>query len=309
MGTEQVPERSSNQLMLELISYRDSINTLAASILPGNMLVFPPLNIKVPSLNQAELGFLRLVAWLYAHYVETGRAHLQFVMELLPGFGIDPGESAGQHYELVNGLRTYCQHVLNCNRDHDAEIVNRCQTWFRKVCGTAVPIDDSPHWSSALKALLEEARVFLQVIFQCMQAIEASRDENLTAQWHFRVTHYRAPAEYDELISQVAGDMGRSLNAVSLRNRYFQRWNNYLASLQHSFDFNDEARRLIEYAILSEPALTLPISGKDIMDHFSIEPGPEVGRLLSRAKTIYAAAPCDCVALLAALQEEMESGT
>jgi hypothetical protein len=62
--------------------------------------------------------------------------------------------------------------------------------------------------------------------------------------------------------------------------------------LQEGYDFETEARRLIELAILMMREGALPITGRDIMGEFHIPPGPRVGALLEVARGIHNLHPC-----------------
>ena len=55
-------------------------------------------------------------------------------------------------------------------------------------------------------------------------------------------------------------------------------------------------------ALLTEAIPVLPITGADIMEEFGLAPGPDVGKLLKRAKGINDAAPCSRAELLAKLK-------
>jgi len=68
-------------------------------------------------------------------------------------------------------------------------------------------------------------------------------------------------------------------------------------------DFSIEARKLIEQTLLNEERIPLPITGRDIMDEFSIPPGPQVKELLDLAQKLFLEEPRDRVGLLSALRK------
>ena len=127
----------------------------------------------------------------------------------------------------------------------------------------------------------------------------------IVQEWIIRLRRYHPPHEFDTLISKVASDMGRdTIDPVRLRERYYGKWTNDLSQLQGEYEFDFEARRLIEHTLLTETAATMPITGEDVKEVFSISPGPEVGRLLARADALYQSTPCPRASLLQLLMEE-----
>ena len=151
-----------------------------------------------------------------------------------------------------------------------------------------------------------EAYRFLEALLQTIRNIEQdeSRQEICHA-WLFRIQRYRPPHAFDELIIIIAADMGReNLDPLQLRTRFYDKWTQELALLKTDYDFEVEARKLIEHALLTATARVLPITGKDIMEEFNIPPGPQIGELLERARRLYEAEPCSRPVLLERLRQE-----
>ena len=85
--------------------------------------------------------------------------------------------------------------------------------------------------------------------------------------------------------------MGRDhIEPPRLRRRYHEKWVEELSLLKPDYDFETEARRLIEHALLFGLTPVLPIDGRDIMEEFQIQPGPQVGQILVQARAIYESA-------------------
>src|SRR5262249_2203300 len=139
---------------------------------------------------------------------------------------------------------------------------------------------------------------------RCIQAInmDESRTEILR-QWDFRRSHHHSQFEFDRIIQIVAADLGRDgLKPKNFSNRYYSRWLQEL-EMKDNYDFEVEARKLIERAILEDTRPQMPITGKDIMQEFSIEPGRKVGDLLKKALEIFSAHPCSRDELLQILRQ------
>jgi hypothetical protein len=99
--------------------------------------------------------------------------------------------------------------------------------------------------------------------------------------------------------------MGReAVDVVRLRTRFYDKWTQELNLLEPDYEFEIQARKLIEYALLTVTTPVLPITGKDIMEDFDIPPGPRVGQLLERARRIYDTKPCSRAVLLDQLRQE-----
>lgn len=294
--------------MYELISLRQEINQLARSLINDQEAVFDELSLSMPRFTPAELGLLQTVSWLYVLYNEVGKANVEFLVEKLSAYNIDPQNSNTAHFRTVHHLRTFFQHQLNPYESRDARIQAVCQRWFQQQCRTTLPREEG-QWEDCLIGLLNEAVRFLRTLQGCIDHIK--NDESSTeilSQWEFRRTRYHAPLEFDSLIEEVAADMGReNIEASRLRKIFHDKWVKELKLLQGHYDFRIEARKLIEHALLSETTAVLPITGHDIMETFNIKPGPKVGELLESARIIYHDQPCSREDLLHKVRQEMKT--
>ena len=263
----------------------------------------------MPRFQPAELGFIRAVSWLYAFYNEADKVTVDFLAERLPAYGLDPDGSLRAHPPVVTHLRTYLQHNLDPSKGPDKGTQAKCEDWFKEHCETARPGKEK-HWLACVLRLLEECIRFLEGLRECLWCIE--KDESCRAicqDWHQRRSRHHTPDEYERLIAIVAADMGRdAIDASRLCRRYFETWNKELQLCHGNYDFETEARKLIEHTLLHDVAVVLPVTGEDIMQHFGVEPGPVVGQLLARADAIYTEKPLGRDELLAQLAEEMRPG-
>jgi hypothetical protein len=239
----------------------------------------------MPRLHPATLGFITCVSWLYMLYHEIGTPILPFLVELLPTYGLNDGDPA-THYQNVQRLRTFLQHHLSLDRSDNRRLLDGCGSWFLQQCRTKVPTEEED-WAACLNALLLESVELLSRVEKCLRAVET--DESNAAVLGDLVTatrRYHSPESFDRLIEEVAADMGRDdLDPTRLRKRYYDRWSRHLKTLG-TYDFLAEGRRLIEQALLADLVPVLPVDGRDVI-RMGISPGPEVARILVRAKQLY----------------------
>jgi hypothetical protein len=220
------------------------------------------------------------VSWLYALYQELGKPNIDFVKERFSVYSLDTDESQRRHIVTVQSLRTYFQHSLDPLSESDAKTQTTCENWFRKICGIAYPETDD-EWLHSIVGILAEASSFLFCTHKCIEAIDLDEArEQILQQWKYRLVRYHPQHEFDRLIAIIAPDLGRdSIKPKNFSNIYYARWLHQLDILD-TYDFETEARRLIERAILEDTRPRMPITGTDIMNEFSLVPGKKVGDLL-----------------------------
>lgn len=198
------------------------------------------------------------------------------------------------------------QHNIDLTKPRNRRIQEICEEWFHNQCRTACPGEDE-QWSNCLLSLLNEAVEFFKALKNCVRNIE--KDESsvqLFYDWNFRRKRYHPPYMFDELIAIVSSDLGRdAIDIELLRKRFYDRWVNELKMRPGNYNFNDEARKLIEHALLFEMTAVLPITGNDIIKEFNVQPGPRVGEILKIAKIIYDSNPCPRNDLIQKLRDEI----
>lgn len=291
--------------MYNALTLRDEINDISSrfeNIGP----VFGSVSLALPRLEPAELGFIRVVSWLYVHYFESGKLGTEFLTELIRRFAAEKAESSQKHRSLVQRLRTYCQHNLDPSQDHSKDISRACESWFSSHCGTPVPRADE-HWEKILRVISSDASMYLGCLRDILRIIESDPEAaQITSQWQLRIRRFHAPHEFDALISEVAADLGKEgLDPVKLRKRYYDKWRKEFEVKTDDCNFDLEARKLIEHVLLSEQQSVLPITGLDVMNALNIPPGPRVKEILLEARHIYDTSPCIKEELLERLSEQL----
>lgn len=299
--------KTAPEIIYQALTLRDEINDISSrfdNIGP----VFGSVSLVLPRLDPAELGFIRVVSWLYVHYFESGKLGTEFLTELLREYSADNSEVSKAHRVLVQRLRTYCQHNLDPSQDHSKDINRACEAWFSSHCGTPVPRSDE-HWEKILRVISSDASIYLGCLRDILRQIESDPEAaQITSQWQLRISRFHAPHEFDALISEVAADLGKeSLDPTKLRKRYYDKWRKEFEVKTDDYDFHIEARKLIEHVLLSEQQGVLPITGLDVMTTFSIPPGPRVKEILLEAKQLYDTSPCTKNELLAIVFERFST--
>jgi len=300
-------EQSLDGLLLGLVRAKDEVNALVRGFRQADLGPADPLSVRLPKVVHPELGFLQTVSWLYALYYEVAKVDSVFLCAKFDVYQLDGNRAGRDHRTRVGRLRTYLQHNLDFTREHDRETRQECESWFHTACGTRIPHADSD-WHACLARLLGEAVAFLELLADAVRCVERDAShEQIREDWLRRINRQHGPEEFDALISIAANDMGRDgIDIVSLRRRFYEKWVAALRLLAYDYDFEKEARRLIEHAILNEATPGLTITGDDVIKAFGIEPGPEVGRLLERAKHLYEQSPMaaeDLIELLRATDD------
>jgi hypothetical protein len=287
---------------LDYISVRrDEINRLAQQ-LGKTEEVFKNLSIPQPTYSCVEAGFLKSSSWLYTLYYESGRVNIDFLLDRLSDYSLDPQDTCRAHVKIVHNLRTVFQHHVDTSEDRDASLRQAAEAWMSTYCNTTAPQSDQ-QWSELLIGILAEADEFVDNLLKCIRSIgQDPFCTSIISDWNYRCSRYYPAYEFDKLISIVAADFGQDqLDPVRIRNRYYDLWAKELELLQGNYKFELEARKLIERALSTTPVL--PITGEDIMRTFNIGPGPQIKVLYNKARALYEARPCTALELLERLKQ------
>lgn len=279
-------------------------NTLARSLIGRP--AFDELHVLLPDPGKAEPAFIRATSWLYCLYFEAGRVSITYLRRLGEAYALVNRQVSDQHVEVVRCLRTELHHNLGF-ADSDQAARTAAESWRRKSCGTALPRTDQ-QWRDCYEGLVGSARVFLGGLDDVVRRIEADgadAQEHID-EWLRRLNRDWPAAAFDPVIDDAKYRLAReALNTVAFRNRYVDQWRKHLDLLEDGFDFNYEASRLIEKALLQEDSVVLPITGHDLVDGLGVKPGPEVGTLLYEARRFFEVNRCSKDVLLDHLRKQI----
>ena len=294
-------------LMYQIFALRQELEHRATALLQGGVVAFADLSMASPRFDPPELGFIRAITWFYGFYYEAGKVSLPFLLERGNPYGLSEGRSSNSHVNNVRQLRTYLHHNLNLGTERDSRLQAQCETWFYETCGSRIPGNDN-EWCSCLVTLLKDAVGFLQTTINIIREIEKDEAQDMILdQWAIELRNFRHKHEFERVTAVVARDLGHEfLDVPTICNRYYDKWSKQLRLKVGQYDFEDEARRLIEYTLITDAELPLPVSGSDIMTRFGLPPGPDIRDLLKIAKSIYEANPCSREVLLDKLGKRIE---
>ena len=301
-----VPSLSSR--LVDVVRLREQVNSLAQALLPNRTPVFGTVSLATPDVEGAgELAFIRTASWLYVHYFEVGRVGVRFLIRRNTTTMAARGQGH-DHLELVQALRTWSQHSIDpLSGHHDARIAEICETWFERNSSTRLPRTEA-HWHMLLEALLTEALDFFVLLLELLVKIESDSDRDVICQqWEDRLNRDWPAHRYHNLIAIAASDLGRtSLDPMIFYARYGQPIRDSVGLLSDQSDLETEARKQIELLLIKETLATLPITGKDVIEHFQITPGPIVGQVLRCALRLYEAEQSDRDTLLSRIRSDCE---
>lgn len=297
-------EHSPSSLMYDIGALKQELELRSASLLQAQRLAFLEMSLRQPTFSPSELGFYQVVSWLYCFYYEAGRVSFPFLLEHFSTYGLDNQNKFQEHYEHVRQLRTQLQHNLNLESSGDLQLQKHCENWYSRHCGSAIPGNDG-EWKKCLISLLSESQDFLKLAIDCVRFVEKDESkERVVEQWLFQVRRHHPIYEFEKLVSITARDMGQEfLDATRICERYYDKWSKELRLRTGEYDFETEARKLIEHTLLTDAELPLPITGQDIIRQLGIQPGPSVGILLKKARNLYNNTPCTREALILRLAE------
>ena len=285
----------------EIVRRRQHMAALAKSVL--GCAAFEELHVLLPDPANPEPAFIRAVSWLYCLYFEAGRISLAYLRRLGEGYSLVDRPLAERHVEEVRCLRTELHHNLGVG-ESEQTTRSTAEHWRRKACGTALP-RTANEWRDCYHRLVDDASGFLEAVESVVRRIESGgqETEGHIEEWRRLLRRSWPASEFDPLIDDVKYRLGReALNTVTFRNRYVDKWRKHLELLDEEFDFELEAARLIEKALLDEGGSVLPITGRDVIESVGIEPGPDVGLLLEEARRHFEENRCGRAELLAHLR-------
>ena len=299
------------------LSSRPSINSLTEQVNRINQLsvligkqepVFRERTMASMNYSCYEAGFLKSISWLYALYQEAGDQNIDFLVEKLQTYSSQDVPFCKEHLRTVYCLRTTLQHSLDLTSKRNSDIKDYSDQWFMSVIKKCEPFNSNT-WRLSLYKLFKEARKFLDNLQNTLEKIgEDEFCSEIILEWNVKSRRYHSPHEFDPIIFNTAKDLGiDSIDPVKIRNKHYDRWKKQLELLNGDYNFETEARKLIETSLLELFTAKLPITGKDIIEHLGIPPGPIVKQLLGLAQAICQNEKCTKDKLLLKLRDQLDS--
>lgn len=264
------------------------------------------ITVRPPSRDNDEASFLRLVSWSYVLLFEAGRVSVPYLIELPSGVD-GTGSEAQETKELVHDLRTWSFHNLGLSNSRGLEMSRNVQRWFVKTCQQCPP-EAGVAWQRCFLELSSRVQEVVEHCQGAMTSVLSSEDdgEATTQDLQRRVERTWMPAEFHKLVSDAAYRLGITVDCVAFTNRKSGGWREYLECLPWSDDPVGPMERIIERDLLDHAAEILPLDGRDIMNALDLEPGPEVGKALHRAREVWREGVRDRAGILKRLMQTRE---
>ena len=295
-------QSTSEQLWLKLLKVIERLNGVSARLLEQKVGVFPRIATKTNQLSPPEMGFIRGVSWLYVHYYEAWKVSVDFLGLKIGAYGLAEDNFCKAHHKLILEMQIFLRNNLDLKDNGDKSIQENCEAWLNAKCGTKVPTTDA-QWHMCLDAIIKEASAYIQALIEIVDKIEDDESRDVICkQWRIRLLKHFSPSQFDTLIAVVAADMGRKGVDQKVRRQCYEKWEGRLSLLDAKQDIHTEARRIIEYELLTSEPVTLPITGQDIISELSAPPGAGVARLLEQALKLYLVESCTKEVLLSKLR-------
>ena len=266
---------------------------------------FQPLSLKPPHQSCAELVFLRAIFWLQGLLHECAGSPIR---SCLRQSQYSDSEGLGLLYlEELKALRTYAAHNLDASSESDKKTEFICLQWYKRVCRVTPPMCDNL-WNKCTLALVSGADGLLQKIHDFLHRLTLMSDRDFLVEEIRRAAVGQiTPYAFDSIVASVATDLGRSgINLEKFRACHQKRWIESLGMLREGYDFQDEARRLVEESFLASPEKS-PVTGTDIITQLGVPQGDGVGKLLKVAQRLFESGIREKSQILERLREHLDS--
>ena len=283
-----------------LLRHREQINALSRTILQGRP-AFEDVHVLLPDPKNPESAFIKATSWLYCLYFEAGKVSVKFFQKCGIACSLVNPEDSERHLDVVQCLRTELHHNLGF-QDADYRKRNIACSWRKMTCGTAAP-EGADEWLKCYERLISDAATFLEQAYKVVRHIETSGE--YAEEWLGRLARDRPAASFDPLVEDAKRRLGyAALDTVKFRSRYYDRWRQQLELYDDDYDFEYEATRLMEKALLSEDSSVPPLTGDDVIRILGIPSGQQVGEILRRMKNYWENTKCTREELLDYLRQE-----
>lgn len=265
-----------------------------------------PITLRDPPGDSAAFRFYHGVSWLYVSVIEVGGVSFRFMVTRARALGIDGDEDSNAFIRDVGALRTLFQHNLDPSNRHDAATLANASRWMFSAAGREQTIGEdfwpskAGEWQCIEAFLNESAHSFLVQMLDVVDHIRKDESKDaIIEEWAQRCSRGLPPHVFDQLVEQGMGRLGLPfLDPVRVRSFHYDKWNATLRLLSEAADLQLEAQRLVDGSLLDEWKNYCPIDGDDVIRRLGVPPGPKVGEILARARSIWQQSPCSREELL-----------
>ncbi len=283
-----------------------SINSLTKGSVPS----IGTITLRIPPAEPAIHAFYTAVSWFYVYVIEGGATCFPFLAERASALRIDASDDLPRFREDINTFRTVLQHNLNLEDATDAAKLSRCERWMATALGRQIVPGkgfwpDGGDWAALSHTLLDQAKKYAEMNLATIAAM--AKDpfaDDVVTEWAFRCSRCLPAYKFDLIAQDAATDLGLAhIDVVKVRKIHLDKWNQRLRLLREGADFHADARRLVEATLLNEADNYLPIGGTEVIAELGVKPGPEVAKVLRRARKLHRQAPSGRDELLKKMKE------
>ena len=262
------------------------------------------ITIRPPAGESDEASFVRLVNWSYVLLFEAGRVAIPYLLKMpsaLPGTESQLQEARG----LVHSLRTWSSHNIGFETESDKDVHQQVYGWFMGQGYVGSP-DNSEAWQVCFEGLCTEVGTLVN---HCRGAITralsvAEEKDDFIADLRHRVDRNWPSHKFDELVSDACSRLALNLDVRKFCQPRLTKWREFLETVPLDDVPEERITGMIEQDVLNHISNVLPINGSDIMIALNLDPGPEVGEALHRARRLHSSGIRDPERLLECLRKE-----
>lgn len=231
------------------------------------------VTVNIPTSDDDELSFLRLVVWSYVLLQETGRVALRFLKEL-------PPFPSGELLPEVSYLRTWATHNLLPDKDSDRKKLQLAWGWLKQACGSTRPTTPED-WRACFGRLCDNVADVLRNALAACEALDGPEDgPRLLDELRRRLDRNWDAHRFDVHVVDALSRLGfKGIEPVQFRMRHLDSWRKVVAAAQEdSIDRLLEQR--IEKDLLDVMNSALPITAREVLERLSTEDPRELGVLM-----------------------------
>ena len=259
---------------------RNTLGSFTGEELISQITIMPPSN------DSDEASFLRLVNWSYVLLFESGRVAIPYLLKLRGGVSVEEKDIHSARL-LVHSLRTWNSHNIGFSTDRDQTIGRQVYRWFAQHGGVPRP-DDADLWRRCFQGLCFEVGAIMEHCQNAVMLALSDRDdgEDFIADLQRRSGRNWPVHRFDEIVTDACARFSVKLDVPKFRNPRLSKWREFLETIHEDDDPQRWVIAIIERDILDYTNNILPINGSDVMSALTLDPGPEVGDALRRAREL-----------------------
>lgn len=187
----------------------------------------------------------------------------------------------------------------------DQEKRNFCDDWYMTAIAKKYP-ENEVEWERCTHRLLDDAKVYLDAILQCIITVSASEHFDVVLkEWINLVKRDFGVYDFEVVLKEALINHG--LEGIFDTNKIVKleidKWRDELKVLKDGFDFHVESYKIVEKFIQRKELC--PISGRDLIE-IGVPKGEFLGDALKLAKEIFYQDPCKNEILLQRVKKALK---